>query len=552
MKFLFKLIVLPILSILALPLIFLALTYKSVSIPIDDFEGVTAMPLSQMVDEELDTFLTSNDSNSSIGINIAQANANAMLKAQFLDINDKYLDENATDDEKNYVMKEDFFGYQGSWVRMKDDVIEIESGLHVFVGGFTFKTRLLIAFKLEVSTEEVVLTLDKLTVGNLPLAWTFSTVSWAAERITGQDIKGLIDEQLNGLAEFDPQKREIRIQVDTLLEETMSDDPQSLALIRSLLAFIEENDLLDIGFVEGEFEARLKLGKTRDVDTPIVVISEAQKILNDEHLKAIFASRVNALVLTGLYSENPYIELDALTLNRVFEYFMRNAEYPSGVIVEAEVYEGYNMKALMPFVTITDGFVLNIPLIIEKVDEPTKFFRTVIKIDGSPSVDGNDLLVQLNSLTAGEVSLTAEHIGNILTMIGDNDIIRDGALVLEDFDEQMSQAGLNIQNVVVVNGKLRLYISFSDLPYAEIQQAIQDVISGVANNPNYSPELNDALNHVIGSLTDPEADPEEAVQELLAVIEGLSDEEQEELLNDLLAEFENTDLDFDEIFGLLP
>ena len=552
MKFLFKLIVLPILSILALPLIFLALTYKSVSIPIDDFEGVTAMPLSQMVDEELDTFLTSNDSNSSIGINIAQANANAMLKAQFLDINDKYLDENATDDEKNYVMKEDFFGYQGSWVRMKDDVIEIESGLHVFVGGFTFKTRLLIAFKLEVSTEEVVLTLDKLTVGNLPLAWTFSTVSWAAERITGQDIKGLIDEQLNGLAEFDPQKREIRIQVDTLLEETMSDDPQSLALIRSLLAFIEENDLLDIGFVEGEFEARLKLGKTRDVDTPIVVISEAQKILNDEHLQAIFASRVNALVLTGLYSENPYIELDALTLNRVFEYFMRNAEYPSGVIVEAEVYEGYNMKALMPFVTITDGFVLNIPLIIEKVDEPTKFFRTVIKIDGSPSVDGNDLLVQLNSLTAGEVSLTAEHIGNILTMIGDNDIIRDGALVLEDFDEQMSQAGLNIQNVVVVNGKLRLYISFSDLPYAEIQQAIQDVISGVANNPNYSPELNDALNHVISSLTDPEADPEEAVQELLAVIEGLSDEEQEELLNDLLAEFENTDLDFDEIFGLLP
>lgn len=552
MKFLFKLIVLPILSILALPLIFLALTYKSVSIPIDDFEGVTAMPLSQMVDEELDTFLTSNDSNSSIGINIAQANANAMLKAQFLEINDRYLDENATDDEKNYVMKEDFFGYQGSWVRMKDDVVEIESGLHVFVGGFTFKTRLLIAFKLEVSTEEVVLTLDKLTVGNLPLAWTFSTVSWAAERITGQDIKGIIDEQLNGLAEFDPQKREIRIQVDTLLEETMSDDPQSLALIRSLLAFIEENDLLDIGFVEGEFEARLKLGKTRDVDTPIVVISEAQKILNDEHLQAIFASRVNALVLTGLYSENPYIELDALTLNRVFEYFMRNAEYPSGVIVEAEIYEGYNMKALMPFVTITDGFVLNIPLVIEKVDEPTKFFRTVIKIDGSPSVDGNDLLIQLNSLTAGEVSLTAEHIGNILTMIGDNDIIRDGALVLEDFDEQMSQAGLNIQNVVVVNGKLRLYISFSDLPYAEIQQAIQDVISGVANNPNYSPELNDALNNVIGSLTDPEADPEEAVQELLAVIEGLSDEEQEELLNDLLAEFENTDLDFDEIFGLLP
>ena len=552
MKFLFKLIVIPTLSMLALPAAFLALAYKSVSIPIEEFESISAAPLSQMVEEELDAFLSSNDSNASVGVSVAQSDANAILKAQFLEINDKYLDPNATEDERNYVIKEDYFGYQGSWVRMKDNSVEIESGIHVFYNGFTFKTRLLIVFKLEVTTEEIVLTLDKLTIGNLPLAWTFSTASWAAERVLGQDIKSIIDEQLNGIAEFDPQKREIRVNVDTLLEETMSSDPKSLALVRSLLAFIEENDLLTIGFIEGEFEMRLKLGKTRDTVTPIFAVSESQRILNDEHLQAIFASRVNALVLSGIYSQTPYIDLDAVTLNRVFEYFLRNPEHSLGVIVEAEIYEGYHMKALMPFISFSDGLIVNIPLIIEKADDTEKTFRTVIKIEGLPSVDGNDLIIQLNSLIAGEVTLTSEHIDNILTMIGDNEVIRDGALVLENFDEQMSQAGLSIQNVTVVNQRLRLHVSLSDVPYVEVQQAIKDVIQGVSNNANYSPVLNDALNNVFDSLADPEAEPEAAVQQLLEVVEGLSDEEQEQLMNDLLAEFENTDLDFETIFGLLP
>jgi vacuolar-type H+-ATPase subunit E/Vma4 len=112
---------------------------------------------------------------------------------------------------------------------------------------------------------------------------------------------------------------------------------------------------------------------------------------------------------------------------------------------------------------------------------------------------------------------------------------------------------MGIESVAVVNGKLRLYISLNEsIPFAEIQQAVQDVLDNIANNPNYPPELNEAINNVLDSLLDPELDPEQAVQNLLEVLEGLSDEDQEQLLNDLLDEFQNTDLDFDEIFNLLP
>ncbi|MBU1142022.1 MAG: hypothetical protein KKH92_00085 [Firmicutes bacterium] len=556
MKFLFKLIVLPILSIVAIPLIILAVLYKSVEIPVEDFEGTTAAPLSQMIEDEMDAFLVNPTSTSALNLSIAQQDANAMLKAQFLGINSEYLDENADDDQRYYVLKEEYYGYQGSWVSFKDDIVEIESGAHVFVGGFTYKTRLLITFKLTVDTDEIVLKLEKLTIGNMPLAWTFSTASWIAEKVTGQDIKGLIDDQLGGLATFDAVEREIRIDVDTALETMMSEDPESLALINSLLAFIEENELLEIGFTDGEFGADLNLGKTVDNSTPFELLT-ADKILNDTHLQSILASKASAMIFSTLGSANPtpFIDLDEFTLNRVFEYFMRDGQVTPGVLQEVPIMEKYTMRAYVPYVTITDGaFVVNVPITIEDTATPGNKYQTIIKIDATPEISGSDLRIVLNTLAAGEVTLGNEHIGNILTVLGeDNGFIVDGAFVIENFDEQMDAAGMGIESVAVTSDSLRLYVSLSEtIPIADIQEAVQDVLDAIADNPNYPPELNDAINDVIDSLTDPLLDPEEAIEELIATMDDLTDEEQEELFNDLVDAFADTDLNYEDLFDLIP
>src|SRR5690606_24972821 len=101
-------------SIVAIPLILLALMYKSVDIPIEDFEGTTGTPLSQMIEDEMDAFLVNPTSTSALNISIAQKEANSMLKAQFLELNSEYLDEDADDDQRYYVLKEEYYGYQGS------------------------------------------------------------------------------------------------------------------------------------------------------------------------------------------------------------------------------------------------------------------------------------------------------------------------------------------------------------------------------------------------------------------------------------------------------
>ncbi len=555
MKFLFKVLVLPILSLVAIPLITLAVLYKSVDIPVEDFtsEGNTVL-LADMITEEIDTFLADNDEDSAITLGIAQKEANLLLKEQFTTMNASYLDENATNDQRYYVVKEEMFGYQGSWVRFIDDKVEIESGLHVFVSSFTFKTRLLITFELEANTEEIVLTLDKLTIGNLPLAWAFGAADWAVSQITGNDLEEMINDQLDGMATFDPKKREIRLEVQNLVDAQFKDDPQQAALINSLMAFVDENQLLNIGFTEGSFDASLALGKTKD-SSPRFELDNNLRLNNEADLQSMLEAKATSLILSTLTStSNPFVEFNQLSLNRVLEYMLREQQVSPGIIQEVVLFEDYQMNAYVPYITMDqEEFKVNIPLQIFEIADPSKSFSTIIKIDAAPSISGSDLVIDLNELSAGEVTLTNEHIANILTMLGDTDLIVDGQIIIKDFDQQMNQAGMSIESVIVVNSKLRMYVSLSDsIPLQDIQDAVQDVLDNVSNNPNIPPEVSDAIDDVLNSLTDPEGDPEQALEDFLNTFEGLDDEEQQEVYDALLDEFENSEYSLDDILGLLP
>lgn len=555
MKFLFKIIVVPILAIVAVPLIMAAILYKSVDIPVDDFtsSGNTVL-LADMVNDEVDAFLESNDNESSIGLSISQKEANLMLKEVFVTQNPKYMDANATADEKNYVMKESMYGYQGSWVRFKEDIVEIESGAHIFMGGFTFKTRLLITFKLEADTEEIILTLDKLTIGNLPLAWAFGAADWAVSKITGDDLEAMINSQLNGMATFDPAKREIKVKVQDLIDATFSDDPQQAGLINSLMAFVDENELLAIGFADGTFDADLALGKTRD-DSPVFELLPSQRIVDEAGLNSIFESKATSIVLSALTTTtDPYIEFGPLTLNRILDYMLKDQQQSPGILQESVIFENYQMKAYVPYVTMVDNvFIVNIPLKIVSIAQPTHKFETIIKIDAVPTIEGSDLVIVLNELVAGQVTLANEHVANILTMLGDTDLIVDGNLVIKNFDQQMSQAGMSIKSVGMVKNKLRIYVGLNDsINLGDLQDTIGDVLDALNSNPTLPPGVNDALGDIMDNINDPNGDPEQAAEDFMLLFDGLDDAEQQEVYDALLAELEGGPYSLDDILGITP
>lgn len=554
MKFLFKHLILPILIILAIPAAILAFMYSDVSLPVDDYEASSSVDLTSMISDEMDSFLTNPTADSALSIGVAQADANTMIKDQLLlNLNENFLDGSGGDNDE-YVIKEDFFGYQGSWVRFKDDIVEIESGAHVFVGGFTYKTRLLITFKLEVDTEEVTLTLDKINIGHIPFAWIFGVADWAVETATGNDIEGMINDQLNGLATFDPGTREIKFAVQELIDQQIGqDDPQSASMINALLTFLGQNELLDIGFNDSSFDVDLQLGKLLDQSTP-VSIDAADQIADETDFQSILEAKATSIAISVLTTNtDPFIDLDEFTLNRMMDYMMRNTASSPGVLFETTFLDQYILTAGMLYVEMDDNFVVNIPLEIVDNTDANKSFQTIIKIDATPSIENeSDFVIQLNSLIAGQVTLDGENMDAILALIGDNDFIQDGNIVIEDFDQQMQQAGMSINDVEVSGTNLRLYVGLDDaIDLAGLQDEIGTILEDniAVDYPTVGDEIDALLDILDGTSTD---DPEEAAQALIEAIGELDDADQQALFDDLAEDLEDTEYSFEDILGLMP
>jgi len=554
MKFLFKHLVLPILILLAIPVAILAVMYSSVDIPVDDYDTTGTVNLTSMVRDEMDAFLTNPDSDSAVTIGIEQDEVNTMIKDQLLaGINEDFLDGSGGDDD-SYVIKEDYFGYQGSWVRFDDDTIEIESGAHIFVGGFTYKTRLLISFKLEVDTEEVILTLDKINIGRMPFAWIFGVADWAVDLATGSGIEEMINEQLNGLATFDPQTREIRFEIQELIDQQIGeDDPDSAALINSLLTFLGQNELLDIGFNEGSFDASFELGKLLDDSEPFVLDAN-DRIQDETELQSILEAKATSIAVSVLTTNtDPFIDIDEVTLNRMLDYMMQESSSTPGVLFTTTFLDTYTLTAGMLYVEMDDNFVVNIPLEIVDQNDANKVFNTIIKIDALPSIENeSDFVIDLNNLTAGEVTLDENHIDAVLALIGDNDYIVDGRIVIEDFDQQMQQAGMTINDIEVVGTNLRMYVGLNDsINIAGLQDAVEDALDNIASDPAYddvSDEIDDLLDAVDNA--SPE-DAEAAAQDLVDAIGEMDDADQQALFDQLAEDLDDSGFSLEDILGLV-
>ena len=599
MGFLFKLFILPILLLIGIPLALVGAMYKSVDIPVDEFtSGTGQVNFEEMVVEEIDAFLLNATSTSTFDLEINQETVNQLLLTQFQEMNPNYLVDTATDDEKNYVLKEEMYAYQGSWVRFKEgNVIEIESGLHAFVGGFTFKTRLLLSFILEIDTEEIVLTLDKVTIGNVPLAWAMTAASWIAERVTGQNLEELISEQIEGIGTFDPIERKVTVEVDALLNSFLDENDENKPLIDALLQFIGENELIDIGFDDEVFAAEIALGKIIDETEPVVLANE-DKIIDDAHMQTILTSKASTVILSSVTGEDPYIKLDDFTLNRVFEYFMRPNLTVNGYVTEVDLMENYKAYIYVPYVTMEEDMIVNIPLQIVDINDPSKVLPSIIKIHAIPEIIGSDLLFHLKGLDAGELSLSEEHIGLILDVLGENELIEGDSIIIRDFDQMMDSTGINIVGSEIKNLHLYLYIQLNlfedlgnveelataalelvqgnpDLP-PELADSIQAVIDNIDNpevidelinemvgemietsitliteSENIPEELSTALTEVTESIDDPEA-LDAAITEVMTVIEGMDEAEQEALFTELTAALGDTGMSYEDLLGLLP
>lgn len=546
MKFLLKLIFYPIIFVGVLLGTLVFLLTKSANIPKEYYDAPTGVNLTDMVKDEVDTFLINHDENSSLSIGLSQNKVHQLIVEQLRKQNESYALESTTNaDLKNYVIKEDYFGYQGSWVRFKKDTIEIESGAHIFVAGITFKTRLLLALKVETDLEEATVKLDKVTIGRLPLAWMFGTANKMLKSVAGQDIEGMINEQLQGYGTFDPNTRTLKIKIDEIVSSVAEEGSQQQALVNALLSFIRENELVNVGINEDGANIGFALGKLSDKTQPFV-LAEEDKISNDTEMQAILMAKGSTLVISLLSTNSdPFIQLDAFTLNRFFEYFTRDVQ-EDGVLIKTDFLDDYMLEAGIPFVTMEgNSLQIQIPIKLYETDDDTKVFQTIIKLHSTPTFVNDDLAFSLDSVNAGTITLGSEHIVDIMALLGESEFIVDGKFVIKDFTQTMNQSGMEVKGVVVEAGQLKLFVQPKIADFENLQNVISGVLDDLLNTTTLPDEFKDTLSDLLDNPTD----PDEAIQAVLDAMENLDDQELEDLYNELETLLENSEYSFEDIFS---
>ena len=155
-----------------------------------------------------------------------------------------------------------------------------------------------------------------------------------------------------------------------------------------------------------------------ELDTVAVpfTLDAADKLNSAADVESIMTSKVSSLVFSTLATTDyPFIQFKDITLNRMLEYFMRDTLVASDILQQMIIEDQYQLTVYVPYFTMSDSLIVNVPVLIENLSDPEMSFPTTIKIAATPEIDGNDLKIVLNELSAGEITLSEEYIENILS-----------------------------------------------------------------------------------------------------------------------------------------
>lgn len=511
----FKILFVFIFSILLIPLIILGLLWRPVSPP--DHYKDEAITVENRIMKSIDDFIEEDTDRTPLSFSLNAQAINNEIRNQLI----AQMEE--ANEESDYLIDQNPVLIQGVWVSMKKDTINITMGIHVDTSILIFKSRVLLSFEI-VDTEGIVeLKLKKLTIGNLPLAWASNFANSLIKRVSGQDIEATIQNELGDLGEFDLKKRTLKVDLRNLANQM----EEHKELVVTLIDLIYDNDLLSFGINKANdefaFGLTLNLNKLED-QTPALEIPNHLKINNEVELELFLKQQIDldeTKLMNTLLSNKPEFRLTSIDINRVLDYFIRTnlEDNLNNELARMEVYENYEFIVNTPYLEILDNYgSVNVPVILRKTGG--KEFRSMLKLKTSITTLGNDLILNINSITMGELILDDDFITKVMESFPvDNEFITGTTFVLKDFTQYFDQFGLKFNNITFENTDLVLQYEI---------EGLNDALADIVNNPLINQDIKDKVDELLNDI-----DNEETINELIDLINDLSEEERQTLLDEL-------------------
>lgn len=538
-KWIFRIISIVILLSIIFPIIVLVMAYKDVNVP-DDVVNTTPVTIETKASERIDNFLE-DDTEDNLLFDFTTIEVNTMIKSAFLETNPNYLseDENVSEDERKYAIKESIVGFKGAWVDFRENGLSLTAGIDLDLSFMTYKTSLKIGFELTDEADQYVLKLTELSIGNFPTLWIYGVTDFFFN-LGNNDLTETIQGMLP-FGTFDGKEKTLTITssdvIDLLSEDSDPDNPNSNnLLITSVVGLVMEEQLLSFNFTTSNGGLGINLGKIKSTAVENQVMNP---ISSDDELKQLFESQLTNLLLANLTTTSGlYFDITETSLNQVIEYYTRDS-----LEIREELNLGNNKYILETGNLYMDLETnnLSVYLILKIYNElsPLDYFQTHIHITTLPSVEGDDLILTISNINIGDGLSLEDELDVILAFLGESELFDNDRIIIKDFFSLILTEGFIVDDVSSLNNFLRFKLTITDPSLQQTIDEVKDIIGDVLDDlSNTYPELETTINDAITS-----GDPTDLINQ----VNDMDPEDQEAFLNDLIDSFTNLGLDINDL-----
>lgn len=516
-KYFFKYIVKPILMILLIPMIVFIWMYQPLDFYYEDtsLEGIS---FNDILSDGFERFSQSENEERRLTFSMHEDNVNYYILSV---LNETNLD---LESENKYFIEDEFYGYAGSWLSFQEDDIEIISKIDVFITPtMTYETSLRITFDLLFDGDQIILDINNMYIGNLPILWMFDVAAFGLS-LFGIELEDEISTIFNQFGTYQHESKILTISVSELINVSMT-ETQTVQSVLALLKGIQNNHLLRLE-TEDQILSLIIDAYMLEDSTDILNLEEEDTLQSYEDVFQNWYTSVSYIELfqealnvsdQGLIQYT--VEMQALELNQIMDIALAD-RFPNTINIGS-----YGIQLNQPYLVIEDELWIEIPIQIYS-DIASPIFTTKIKLNASLLYEDDQALLNFNDIEIGEA-------------VFDHALL---SVLFQLFDGQIEENQLDITPLLdVLNESISIHAISISLD--KIHMLIQPTTStssiiDLVEQSIYELQLTETLPEVIQTqlevisntiLTNNVEDMNQAFEDFMLIYEGLDDTIQSEI-----------------------
>ena len=503
--------------ILLIPMIVFIWMYQPLDFYYEDtsLEGIS---FNNILSDGFERFSQSENEERRLTFSMHEDNVNYYILSV---LNETNLD---LESENKYFIEDEFYGYAGSWISFQEDDIEIISKIDVFITPtMTYETSLRITFDLLFDGDQIILDINNMYIGNLPILWMFDVAAFGLS-LFGIELEDEISTIFNQFGTYQHESKILTISVSDLINASMS-ETQTVQSVLALLKGIQNNHLLRLE-TEDQILSLIIDAYMLEDSTDILNLEEEDTLQSYEDVFQNWYTSVSYIELfqealnvsdQGLIQYT--IEMQALELNQIMDIALAD-RFPNTINIGS-----YGIQLNQPYLVIEDELWIEIPIQIYS-DIASPIFTTKIKLNASLLYEDDQALLNFNDIEIGEA-------------VFDHALL---SVLFQLFDGQIEENQLYITPLLdVLNESISIHaISISlDKIHILIQPTTStSSIIDLVEQSIYELQLTETLPEVIQTqlevisntiLTNNVEDMNQAFEDFMLIYEGLDDTIQSEI-----------------------